>query len=98
MVLQKVATRVSTVAVVNRKETALGPTGDVSAVSRFVHVQNDRYPVFVVLSLNPLVGVGRVRCYETMAFCGELCKFKVFKRVLLRLEISAFREFDLSLF
>lgn len=59
IVLQKVGAAGASVPVIDSKEGAVGPPFDVQ-VGGFGDLQDDGYPVFVVVSDQSLVGIGSV--------------------------------------
>jgi hypothetical protein len=66
-------------AIINGKETALGPLFDRLFVCWFSHIQNDTHSIFVVISHNTLMGISRITIDKTVSFGRKLGAFKIFE-------------------
>lgn len=78
MVLEEVGTHASSMAIVDRKERTLWPCGRILLL-RSCHVQDDGDSVFVIISLDTLMGISRITGYQTMWLWSKLRILKVFK-------------------
>lgn len=83
-------------AIVDRKVAALGPVRDIFATRRLCHIQDDRHPVFVVVPLDALVSVCRIRSYQSVRLRCVLCWLKVFEWIsdwlrLIEINLNHFR-------
>ena len=85
LVFEEIGTRGASMPIIDCEVATLGPVCDVFATRWLRHVQDDRDSVFVVVPLDALVGVGRVRCDQAVRFRGKLCWFVVLQGVILRL-------------
>lgn len=56
VILQEIGTSVTTMAIIDGEKGALGPRVRILVLGPG-HVQNDRHSVFIIIPLNPLVGV-----------------------------------------
>ena len=80
MVLQEVCTHASSMPIIYREEGALRPLGWIFFLWPG-HVQDDGDSVFVIVSLNTLMSISRITCYQPMCFRRKLGFLKVFERV-----------------
>lgn len=85
LVLQEVCAGRASMAIVNREIAALRPIRDVFAIGWLCHVQDNGDSILVIIPLDALMGVGRVRSYQPMRFRSKFCQFVVFQWVLLGL-------------
>ena len=81
LVFQEVWTGWASMTIVDREVAALWPTRHVLARCRLGHVQNDRHPILVVVTLDTLVSVCCVRRDQAVRFGGEFRRLKIFQRI-----------------
>ncbi len=68
-------------AIIDSEITTLRPVSDIFSAGRPRHIQNDRYSIFIVVSLDALMGVCCVRSDQAMCLRRILSRFKVFQRI-----------------
>lgn len=67
--------------IVNGEEAAFGPIPVPVLVGRLCHIEYNAYPVFIIVSLHTLMGVGCVTGDYAVLLRGELGLLKVAQRV-----------------
>ena len=87
VVAQIVSTRSAAMAIVNPEKRALRPVLAVF-VLRLHDIENDSHTVFVVVSDNPLVGIGRIRRDYSVPLGGALCRLVFGEEYLGRVDVD----------
>ena len=82
LVLEEVGAGAATVAIVDREVAALRPDRHVLARGGFRHVEDDGDSILIIVALNTLMRIRRVRSDQPMRLRGELGRLEVFERVL----------------
>ena len=80
MILQEVSAHAPTMSIVDGKEWTFRPCCRIFLLWPS-HIQNDGYSVLIIISLNTLVRISRIACYQPVRFRRKLRILEVFKRV-----------------
>lgn len=62
IIFQKVSTITSPVAIINPKERTFWPISDIRSFLWFINIQNNWNSIFIIISLNSLMSIGRIAC------------------------------------
>ncbi len=81
LIFEEVRTCWATMAIIDSEIATLWPVTDIFPAGRSRHIQNDRYSIFIVISLDALMSVCCVRSDQTMCFRRILRRFKIFQRI-----------------
>ena len=84
LVLEEVGAGAAAVAIVDREVAALRPDRHVLARGGFRHVEDDGDSILIIVALNTLMRIRRIRSDQPMRLRSELGRLKVFERVLNR--------------
>lgn len=68
IVFKEICTVISSMPIINSKVAALGPVSTRYFIARLRHVENDTDSIFVVITLDALVGIRSVTCNNTVRF------------------------------
>ena len=78
LILEVVGTCRATVAIIDSEVTALRPHCYILSTLRLSHIQNDRHPVFIIITLDSLMSVRCIRCNQAVCLGSEFGWLKVF--------------------
>jgi hypothetical protein len=82
MIFKKISTIASSMSIINCKKRAFRPSFWIFSFG-FSHIKNDRYSVFIIVSLYTLMCICRITSYQPMRFRCEFSIFKIFKWMLI---------------
>lgn len=78
IIFQKISTITSSMTIINCKERAFRPISNIWSLNRSIYIQNNRYSIFIIISLYSLMSISRITSNEPMSFWGKFCLFKIF--------------------
>ena len=79
LIFQEVGTRTPTMSIVDCEVATLWPVGNIFATCWPRHVQYDRDSIFIVVSLDSLMRIGRIRGDQAMSLRSKFCRLKIFQ-------------------
>ena len=81
LVFEEISTSWASMTIINSKVAAFRPLSHVFPIGRFRHVKDNWDPILIIIALNALVSVCRIRGDQSMCLRCKLSWLKIYQRV-----------------